>query len=201
MGNLKIIIFELQQNQYYLTAKTMKNLAKFILISCLFFVIVPFEINGQNTEPNNSTEEQLITAAREIMKAARTCVLITLDGKSNPMARIMDPFPPENDFTVWFGTKSQSRKVNQIKNNSTVTLYYQDSDASGYVVIHGNAQIVDDQKEKEKRWKDEWKAFYPNNKDGYILIKVSPKWMEILSFPRGIVGDSNTWQTPVVTFD
>ena len=80
-------------------------------------------------------------------------------------------------------------------------MYYQDSDATGYVVIHGNAQIIDDQKEKEKRWKDEWKAFYPNNKEGYLLIKVSPKWMEILSFPRGIVGDSNTWQTPVVTFD
>ena len=193
--------FELEQNQSYLTAKTMKKPAKLILISCLFFVIIPFEIYGQNIEPNTSTEEQLITAAREIMKEAGTCVLITLDAESNPMARIMDPFPPESDFTVWFGTKSQSRKVNQIKNNSTVTLYYQDSDASGYVVIHGDAQIVDDQKEKEKRWKDTWEAFYPNNKEGYLLIKVSPKWMEVLSYSRGIVGDPSTWQTPVVTFD
>jgi general stress protein 26 len=112
----------------------------------------------------------------------------------------MDPFPPETDFTVWFGTKNQSRKVNQIKNNSTVTLYYQDIDASGYVVIHGNAQIVDDQKEKEKRWKDTWEAFDPN-KEGYLLIKVSPKWMEVLSYSRGIVSDPSTWQTPVVTFD
>jgi general stress protein 26 len=192
---------ELEQNQFDLTAKTMKKLAKLILITCLFLFIIPSKIFGQNLEPNNSKEEQLIIAAREIMKEAGTCVLITLDAESNPMARIMDPFPPESDFTVWFGTKAQSRKVNQIKNNSTVTLYYQDSDASGYVVIHGTAQIVDDQKEKEKRWKDAWEAFYPNNKEGYLLIKVSPKWMEILSYPRGIVGDSITWQTPVVTFD
>ena len=179
----------------------MKKLGKLILVSCVFFVIVPFGIYGQNLEPNNSTEERLIIAAREIIKEAGTCVLITLDAESNPMARIMDPFPPESDFTVWFGTKTQSRKVKQIKNNSTVTLYYQDSDASGYVVIHGNAQIVEDQKEKEKRWKDAWEAFYPNNKEGYLLIKVSPKWMEILSYSRGIVGDPSTWQTPVVTFD
>ena len=179
----------------------MKKLAKLIFISCVFFIIIPFKIDGQNIEANHSTEEQLIFAAREIMREAGTCVLITLDAESNPMARIMDPFPPESDFTVWFGSKTQSRKVNQIKNNSTVTLFYQDSDASGYVVIHGNAQIVDDQKEKEKRWKDAWEAFYPNNKEGYLLIKVSPKWMEVLSYSRGIVGDPSTWQTPVVTFD
>jgi len=179
----------------------MKKLPKLIFISCLFFIIIPFEIYGQDIGPNNSTEDQLMIAAREIMKEAGTCVLITLDAESNPMARIMDPFPPESDFTVWFGTNSQSRKVNQINKNSTVTLYYQDSDASGYVVIHGEAEIIEDQEQKEKRWKDEWKTFYPNNKEGYLLIKVSPKWMEILSYPRGILGDPSTWQTPVVIFD
>jgi len=175
--------------------------ANTILIACMFLALIPFGIYGQNTDANNPTEEKLITAAKEIMAEAGTCVLITLDAESNPMARIMDPFPPESDFTIWFGTKSQSRKVNQIKNNSTVTLYYQDSDASGYVVIHGNAQIVDDPEEKEKRWKDAWEAFYPNNKEGYVLIKVSPEWLEILSYSRGIVGDPETWQTPVVIFD
>lgn len=179
----------------------MNQITKYILNTCLIIIIIPFKIFGQNIELNDSTKEKLIIAAREIINASRTCALITLDDEFVPMVRIMDPFPPESDFTVWFGTKSQSRKVNQIKNNPTVTLYYQDSDASGYVVIHGDAQIVDDQKEKEKRWKDEWKAFYPNDKEGYLLIKVSPKWMEVLSDPRGIVGDPGTWQTPVVIFD
>ncbi|PLW97757.1 MAG: hypothetical protein C0593_07770, partial [Marinilabiliales bacterium] len=130
-----------------------------------------------------------------------TCALITLDEELIPMVRIMDPFPPENDFTVWFGTKAESRKVNQILNNPDVSLYYQDSDASGYVVIHGKAQIIDDQIEKQKRWKDAWEDFYPNNREGYLLIKVSPEWMEILSVTRGINGDQKTWQTPIVQFD
>lgn len=170
-------------------------------MASLFLVVIPLEISAQNTEPDMLTDEQLMTAAREIMNEAGTCVLITLDAESNPMARIMDPFLPENDFTVWFGTNSRSRKVSHIKNNPTVTLYYQDKDASGYVVVHGDAQIVDDQEEKEKRWKDAWEAFYPNNREGYLLIKVSPKWMEILSYNRGIISDPGTWQTPVVVFD
>ena len=30
------------------------------------------------------------------------------------------------------------------------------------------AQRVNDQKEKDKRWKEGWKDFYPNGKDGYL---------------------------------
>ena len=179
----------------------MNKLAKFILSTSLVLVFLPFGIRGQDLEPDNLTEEKLLIAARELIKEAGTCVLITLDAESVPRARIMDPFPPESDFTIWFGTNSQSRKVEQIKNNPTVTLYYQDSDTSGYVVLHGNAKIVEDQKEKDKRWKAAWEKFYPNNKAGYLLIKVSPKWMEILSPPRGVMGDPVTWKTPTVVFD
>lgn len=181
----------------------MNQLTKLILNTCLILIIIiiPFKIFSQNIELNDTTKEKLIIAAREIMDASSTCALITLDDEFVPMVRIMDPFPPENDFTVWFGTKAYSRKVNQIKNNPDVSLYYQDLDASGYVVIHGKAQIIDDQKEKQKRWKDAWEAFYPNNREGYILIKVSPEWMEILSYTRGIIGDPKTWQTPILRFD
>ena len=179
----------------------MNQITKYILNMGLIIIIIPFKIFSQSVGPNDSTKEKLIIAAREIINASRTCALITLDDEFVPMVRIMDPFPPESDFTVWFGTKAESRKVNQIKNNPEVSLYYQDSDASGYVVIHGKAQIIDDQKEKQKRWKDAWEEFYPNNREGYLLIKVSPEWMEILSYTRSIIGDPKTWQTPIVRFD
>lgn len=179
----------------------MNQLTKFSLYICLIIIIIPFKIFSQNIELNDTTKDKLIIAAREIMDASSTCALITLDYEFVPMVRIMDPFPPESDFTVWFGTKAESRKVNHIKNNPNVSLYYQDSDTSGYVVIHGKAQIIDDQKEKQKRWKEAWETFYPNNREGYLLIKVSPEWMEILSTTRGIIGDQKTWQTPIVRFD
>ncbi|MCK5637494.1 MAG: pyridoxamine 5'-phosphate oxidase family protein, partial [Flavobacteriaceae bacterium] len=99
----------------------------------------------------------------------------------------------------WFGTNSKSRKVNQIKKDSRVTLYYLDSDSSGYVMINGLAQLVDDQ--KENKWKEEWTGFYSNNKENYLLIKVTPIWMEISSISRNIVGDTITWQPPKVLFE
>jgi len=155
----------------------------------------------QNNEPEDSDDIELLKVAREIMMSSPTCVLISLDEDGLPAARMMDPFIPENDFTVWFGTNPGSRKVEQIRSNPGVTLYYPDSDGSGYVVIHGEAQLVDDQKEKEKRFKIEWEAFYPDRQTGYILIKVKPVKMEVLSYSNGIVGDPVTWRVPVVQFD
>jgi len=142
-----------------------------------------------------------MNAAREIMSSATTCALITVDNEGVPKVRTMDPFSPEKDFTIWFGTKSNSRKVDQIRNNPKVTLYYLDSDESGYVTIHGIARTVNDELEKEKRWKDEWEAFYQNKTNDYLLIKVSPVWMEVISYSRGITGNPKTWEAPVVHFD
>jgi general stress protein 26 len=173
--------------------------SSYLILSIL--LLIPFIGISQNIVQKDSSNIKLVNAAREIMTAAGTCALITLDEEGRPRVRVMDPFLPESDLTVWFGTNPKSRKVDQIKKDPRVTIYYLDSDASGYVMIHGIAQIIDDQKEKEKHWKDEWEAFYPNSPEGYLLVKVSPKWMEIISYTRGIVGDHTTWQPPKVLFD
>lgn len=179
----------------------MKPLRKTIYLIFSILLLIPCIGISQNIESKDSTNIKLINAAREIMISAGTCALITLDGEGRPRVRAMSPFIPESDLIVWFGTNSKSRKVDQIKKDPRVTLYYLDSDSSGYVMIHGIAQIVDDLEEKEKHWKDEWEAFYPNRPEGYLLIKVSPEWMEVISYTRGIVGDPITWQPPIVLFN
>lgn len=179
----------------------MKPLRKSICFICQILLLLPLTCSGQIIDPDDSQNIKLISSAKEIMTAAGTCALITLDEEGRPRVRTMDPFAPESDFTVWFGTNSKSRKVNQISRDPRVTLYYLDGDASGYVMIHGIAQLVDDPKEKEKRWKDEWETFYPDRTEGYLLIKVSPIWMEVSSFTRGIAIDTITWQPPILLFD
>ena len=166
-----------------------------------FFLFLHCNIFGQTYNLQDTTRIKLMKAAKEIMNTANYCALITLDKEGRPRVRVMDPFKPEADLIVWFGTNPNSRKVSQIKNDPRVTLYYLDNDASGYVMIHGTAQLVDDPMEKERRWKDDWSSFYPKKPEGYLLIKVVPAWMEIISTTRGIVGDKITWQPPMVLFN
>jgi general stress protein 26 len=178
----------------------MKHSAKPIVATVAFLLLVSFPGFCQNEESIDSTKMHLMIAAREIMTSAKTCALITVDPEGRPRVRQMDPFPPENDFTVWFGTNPRSRKVEQIRNNPAVTLYYLEENGSGYVMIHGKAQLVNDKEDKDKWWKEEWKAFYPDKDENYMLIKVTPEWMEVVSYAHGIVGDPVTWEPPRVTF-
>lgn len=177
-------------------------------LNLVFFIVFPvllsFSSSGlcQVTDSESDIDPQkMMNAAEEIMVAANTCALITLGDEGFPRARAMDPFAPESDFTVWFGTNPNSRKVFQIKKDPRVSLYYLANDASGYVTIHGVAHLVNDPQEIENRWKEEWAAFYPDRSKGYILIKVSPLWMEVVSYTHGITGDSVTWQPPILEFD
>ena len=167
----------------------------------LVLLLSSFFSFSQEIESNEISRNEIVSAAREIMSSATTCTLITIDEQGRPRARAMDSFLPEEDFTVWFGTNPKSRKVDQIKKDNRVTLYYLDHDSSGYVMIHGKAQIIKDQAEKEKHWKVGWEAFYPNKEDAFVLIKVAPEWMEVISNTRGIFGNKDTWEPKKINFE
>jgi general stress protein 26 len=142
-----------------------------------------------------------LKSAREIMISSKKCGLITMDENGVPHVRTMDPFKPEDDFTVWLATHPGTRKVQQLKNNPNVVLYYADKNDQGYVTIHGKAELVTDQTEKDKRWKSVWKDFYPDRNENYLLIKIVPQYLEIINYNRGIFGDAKTWQPVRVEFN
>ena len=173
----------------------------YLTYTIAFTLLFSFNGSAQQNVTSKNNDSKLISVAKEIMQSAKTCALITIDNEGRPRVRTMDPFTPEENLTVWFGTNSNSRKVKQIQENAKVTLYYTDNDDTGYVMIHGLASMVNDSTEKENHWKVKWKDFYPNYPKGYMLIKVKPLWLEVISETRGIIGDSKTWKPQKVTFN
>ena len=152
-----------------------------------------------NVEPDSSTLF-LLESAREIILSSAFCGFITMDNNGWPHVRTMDPFAPEEDFTIWLATNPKSRKVEELKKNANVTLYYTGKNNEGYVTLFGRAQLVDDQKEKDKRWKEGWNEFYSNRTNAYTLIKISPVRLEVIHYAKGIFGDSVTWKPEEVVF-
>lgn len=178
----------------------LRQIKGLLLLSSIILLLAPSDLMCQEMAQEGSPDIKLMDAARQIMTSAETCALITLDHEGRPRVRTMDPFAPEGDFTVWFGTNASSRKVAQIKNDPRVTLYYLEGNNAGYVMICGTARLVDDEKEKEKRWKPAWKAFYPDDRKGYLLIQVIPDWMEVVSYTHDVHGDPYTWEPQKVVF-
>jgi len=135
----------------------------------------------------------VLSAAAEIMKAARYCAVITVDDSGRPQARAIDALPPENDLTVWFATNPRSRKVDQIRKDPRVTLYYFDPGAQAYVTILGRARLVQHPAEKQKRWKPGWEAFWPDRGESFLLVEVTPEKLEVVSPKHKIMNDPVTW--------
>ena len=162
------------------------------------FVAAPIVRSQETKKP--LTDAELIAAAREIMATARYCALITLDSSGRAQARTVDPFSPDENMRVWLATNPRTRKVREIRRRPRVTLYYFDRESQAYVTIHGRARLVNDPKEKAKRWKDEWKEFYPDRQKDYLLIVVTPVRLEVVNVSKGILGDPQTWKPPSVTF-
>jgi hypothetical protein len=105
-------------------------------------------------------------------------------------------------MTVWIATNPVTRKVKEIQQDSRVTLYYAAENASGYVTILGQAQVVNDAREKASRWKEDWAGFYRDKNRGpdYVLIRVRPLHLEIVSYPDKLVNDPKTWRPISIDF-
>jgi len=143
-----------------------------------------------------------LSIARSIMTKARFSTLVTLGEKGEPRARIVDPFAPDSSFTVWVATNSVTRKVREIRRDARVVLLWFETGNPGYVSLSGRAQLVSDKSEREKHWKEDWKALYRdrNHGDDYLLIRVTPTHMEVVSYADGMIGDPKTWRPLMLDF-
>lgn len=169
--------------------------AALLLSSCL--------LQAQDTQEQTErtiSRDSLLQIARTIIDSSSCSVLVTVDEQSRPRIREMDPFPPGKDWVIWLGTSPRSRKIQQIKHNAQVVVYYYDDEGLSYVSIAGRASIINDADLKKKYWRDYWKRFYPNPETDYVLIRVEPERMEIFSVEYAIFGDTATSEPVQLAF-
>jgi general stress protein 26 len=151
------------------------------------------------TGPTAPARPAIVAAARDIIGKARYATFVTVDRQGQPQARVVDPFAPEEDWSIWLATNPLTRKASEIAANPRVTLLYFDASRASYVTVVGAARLVRDEGEKAKRWKDDWKPFYKNANrgDDFLLIKFEPERLEIVSPVLGMNNDPANWR-PVV---
>jgi general stress protein 26 len=178
--------------------KTKENLLIFLISSLL---LLQSESLAQEKQ-NDANRDSVIAAAREIMGMQNYCALITIDSSGMPNVRTMNPYPLEENITVWMATNRQSRKVKEIQNNPNVCVYYADhKNASGYVAINGKAEIIDDKDLLVKKKREYWEQVVPDWKNVLVLIKIIPQKLEVVNYKYGLYGDQLTWKSPFIEFD
>ncbi len=140
------------------------------------------------------TRADILAAAREVMTAARYCALVTRGPEGDAEARVVDAFPPDEGMSVRIATNPLTRKVEQIRRDPRVTLFYFDPRSMSAVTLVGRAEVVTDPGEKTRWWKAEWAGLYQadNHGDDYVLLRFVPARLEIVG--HGMVSDPKTWR-------
>ena len=159
------------------------------MVAGLVFACIQPRSTGKEPVMRPITVELLLETAKSSMRSAEYCILITLGDSGEANARLVQPFEPEADMTIWVGTWSKSRKVREIQKDGRVTLAFHDKENTAYVTLLGSAQIENDINQRRKYWREEWLGFIPQGPDGddYVLVKFIPLRIELMSFASGVL--------------
>jgi len=175
-----------------------------ITLAVLFlsFILLQDVAAQDSRDRNTADRSTIIRVAQQVIDEARYCALVTIGEDGHPQSRLVDPFSPEEDMTVWIGTNPITRKVAQIQKDHRVTLFYFDRESLSYVTILGKAELIKDPVEKAKHWKEEWAPIYKDGSHGddYLLIRVKPRRLEVVSYTYGLPNDPVTWLPAAVDF-
>ncbi|MBM4169259.1 MAG: hypothetical protein FJ215_08900 [Ignavibacteria bacterium] len=133
---------------------------------------------------HNLKPEEILQSVHRIMKAAEYGFFITIGEDGYPSARLMQPFEPEADLTIWFGANPGSRKIRELQRNKKVTIGFHDSATTAYAALRGSAEVVNDPAQKGRYWRAFWSDIYPGGPEGdeYVLVKFVPDRIEVMDF-------------------
>ena len=136
------------------------------------------------------SEDDFRLQCKTLLETGWPAYLTTIDDDGYPQTRAMFNlrnkkrypklipfFEKQGDFTIVFSTNTSSTKVDDIKNNSAVSVYFCEPESTKGTMFGGNIEIIDDVGIKKELWHDGWERYYPMgyNDPDHTVIRLQPK--------------------------
>ena len=135
------------------------------------------------------THSEAIEKINELIKGKQIAMLTSVSDEGHFHARPMAVLDVDFDGDVWFFTKKDSPKVEQIQSEPRVNVAYSDPSNQDYVSLAGNARLVVDQALNEKYWKPQFEAWFPDGVDDpeLSLLKIEVEGAEYWDSPSSTI--------------
>ena len=130
-------------------------------------------------------QEQEFKKFKELVEKIKTGILITKSASGELKGRPMATPDVDAEGNLWFFTNEFSGKVEEISHNNEVFISYAGNDDNNYVVVTGNAFMIDDKTKMKELWNPIIKAWFPEGLDDprLTLLKVEPTEVEYWTDP------------------
>lgn len=121
----------------------------------------------------------------DMIKDIRVTLMATQDSNGKLHARPMVATQENFDGTLWFFTRADSRKVEEIEQNPAVLLNYAEPSDQNYVAITGTAEIVRDRQLIQDMWSEGMRTWFPDGKEdpNIALVRVNAESAEYWDAP------------------
>lgn len=121
-----------------------------------------------------SATQQTHKSLRELVGPYKFVAFTTIGANGMPNTRPMATQEAEPDMDLWFAARLDSEKVEELRKNPKVGLYYLNPENWHYVSVGGTVEIIQDQERFKRYWEDSWRQWFPQGPDDpeAVLLKV-----------------------------
>ncbi|XSS46400.1 pyridoxamine 5'-phosphate oxidase family protein [Propionibacteriaceae bacterium Y2011] len=122
-----------------------------------------------------------IDAARDLIRSKQNCLVVTMSQTGTPVARVVQPWHPDGDWVIRFGTDPDSRKAHDIARTGRCLLVYSDDARSRSVSVDCSARLVTDLATKRRWFMPFWTAFWPAGPESaaFVVVECVAESMEL----------------------
>ena len=128
------------------------------------------------SSPHELTGVEASDRLRELVTDIDFTLLTTVDASGHLVSRPMSTRHVDDDGTIWFFTSDDSKKADEVDEESDVNLAYLDNKGMRFVTVAGKARIVDDRDLMERLYTPSLDIWFADGLDtpDIALLRVSP---------------------------
>lgn len=91
------------------------------------------------------------------------------------------------NLDIYFATDINSPKMEQIRKNNNVSLYFYLEENMQNMTLFGKAEIITDREILSDFWQDDWLMYYPEGKNdkSYSILRFTPKSYKFYMLANG----------------
>ena len=136
-----------------------------------------------------ANDDQRREKVRAMVRDIRNCMFTTLDAqgamRARPMAAISGP---EEDDTIWFFTRADSPKADEIGADGHVLLSFS-GPSNAWLSLSGRAEVMRDVEKQKALWSEMARLWFPKGPESeeLTLIAFHPDRAEYWDSPSGAV--------------
>jgi general stress protein 26 len=135
------------------------------------------------------TREENIRKLAELVADIQFAMLTTVDEDGTLRARPMAVPKNEFDGDLWFFTKKDSPKVDEIEQEHQVNVSFSRPDKQHYISMSGTANVSRDRAKMEELWNPAYMAWFPDGLDDpqICLLHVNVSQAEYWDSPNSVI--------------